>query len=171
MHAPAAVERTTAWALRVAAALSFLAPLLTRLVVGQAYFFTGRGKLQNFENTVGFFSELGIPFPAANAAFVSRLEYYGGMLLIAGLLTRVVALGLAGSMVVALMTADKETFVAALMGRGDASLTDIAAFVYLLFLVWLILFGPGPISLDALLARFFRRREKQETPPVVEGGA
>ena len=171
MQVPAAVERTAAWALRVAAVLSFLAPLLTRLVVGQAYFFTGRGKLQNFENTVGFFSELGIPFPAANAAFVSRLEYYGGMLLIAGLLTRLVALGLAGSMVVALMTADKATFVAALLGRGDAGLTDIAAFVYLLFLVWLILFGPGPISLDALLARFFRGGEKKETPPAEKGGA
>jgi putative oxidoreductase len=170
MQAPAAVERTTAWALRVAAVLSFVAPLLTRLVIGQAYFFTGRGKLQNFENTVGFFTELGIPFPAANAAFVSRLEYYGGMLLIAGLLTRLVALGLAGSMVVALMTADKETFVAALLGRGEAGLTDIAAFVYLLFLVWLILFGPGPLSLDGLLARFFRGKEK-ETPPTSKGGA
>src|SRR5262249_35477877 len=69
----------------LAAALAFLPPLLTRLVIGQAFFFTGRGKLENFDRTVGFFASLGIPFPALNAAFVSRLEFYGGMLLLVGL--------------------------------------------------------------------------------------
>lgn len=163
MSAPAFLQRVANLGLRAAVALSFLAPLLTRLVMGQAYFFTGRGKLEHPDNIVGFFTELGIPFPAANAAFVSRLEYYGGMLLIAGLLTRLVAAGLTGTMVVALMTAEREAFVGALFGRGEAGLTDVSAFVYLLFLVWLILFGPGPVSLDALLARWIRGDGKAGT--------
>jgi putative oxidoreductase len=156
------LQRGRAQALKLAAALSFLAPLVTRLVMGQAYYQTGSGKIANFANTVSFFGELGIPYPEANAFFVSRLEFWGGLLLIAGLLTRVVAAGLAATMVVAIATADREDFVGALQGSGEKGLTDVVPFVYLLFLVWLVLYGPGPVSLDALLARFVERRK---SPP------
>jgi len=158
------LRRARALALKLAAALAFLAPLATRLVMGQAYYQTGSGKIANFANTVSFFGELGIPYPEANAFFVSRLEFWGGLLLIAGLLTRVVAAGLASTMVVAMATADREDFVAALQGSGEKGLTDVVPFVYLLFLVWLVLYGPGPVSLDALLARFLERRKK--APPA-----
>lgn len=103
-----------ALALRVAAALAFLPPLLTRLVIGLAYHQTGGGKIENFERTVGFFAGLGIPLPEANAFFVSRLEYWGGLLLVLGLATRLVAGLLSTTMVVALATADRGDFVAAL---------------------------------------------------------
>jgi putative oxidoreductase len=147
------LRRYRARGLKVVAALAFLAPLVTRLVMGQAYYQTGSGKIENFANTVSFFTELGIPFPEANAFFVSRLEFWGGLLLVVGLLTRVVALGLASTMLVALATADRATFLGALSGSGDAGLTDVVPFVYLLFLGWLVLFGPGALSLDALVVR------------------
>jgi putative oxidoreductase len=142
--------------LKVLAALAFLAPLATRLVMGQAFYQTGSGKIENFANTVSFFTELGIPLPEANAFLVSRLEFWGGLLLVVGLATRFVAAGLASTMVVALLTADRATFLEALRGSGDAGLTDVTSFVYLLFLLWLALFGPGPVSLDALLVRKLR---------------
>ena len=66
------------------------------------------------------------------------------------------AAGLASTMVVALATADRASFLGALRGSGDAGLTDVTSFVYLLFLIWLALFGPGPLSLDALLVRKLR---------------
>jgi uncharacterized membrane protein YphA (DoxX/SURF4 family) len=69
-----------------------------------------------------------------------------------------VAALLASTMVVALATADREAFLGALRGTSDAGLTDVAPFVYLLFLLWLVLFGPGPVSLDALVVRWLRRR-------------
>jgi putative oxidoreductase len=146
---------TIRFGLKVLGALAFLAPLATRLVMGQAFFLTGRGKLENFPRTVEFFTSLGIPMPELNAAFVSRLEFYGGMLLIVGLATRLVAVGLASTMVVALMTADRQTFLDALRGAGDSGLTDVAPFVYLLFLGWLVLAGPGAASLDRLLFKRF----------------
>jgi putative oxidoreductase len=165
------MQRTLSLGLRVAAVLAFLPPLLTRLVVGPAFFFTGRGKLQNAEGVVSFFTDLGIPFPAANAAFVSRLEYYGGLLLVVGLLTRVVALLLSGTMVVALLTADRADFVAALMGSGDKGLTDVVPLVYLLLLVWLVIAGPGAVSLDALLKRWLLPKTAEEAPPAKQAAA
>jgi putative oxidoreductase len=156
------LRRARAQALKLAFALAFLAPLVTRLVMGQAYYQTGSGKIANFANTVSFFGELGIPFPEANAFFVSRLEFWGGLLLIAGLLTRAVAATLASTMLVAIATADREDFLGALKGTGEKGLTDVVPFVYLLFLVWLVLNGPGPVSLDALGVRWLERRK---SPP------
>jgi putative oxidoreductase len=159
-----ALTRATAVGLRIAAALAFLPPLLTRLVLGHAFHITGRGKIEHFENTVGFFTDLGIPFPAVNAAFISRLEYFGGLLLIVGLLTRPVAFLLSSTMIVAILTADRASFLGALQGSGDTALMDVAPFVYLLFLVWLVLYGPGLVSLDALLFRWLRRAGTEPAP-------
>lgn len=148
------LRRARALALKVLAAVAFLAPLLTRLVIGQAFYQTGSGKIANFANTVAFFTDLGIPMPEANAFLVSRLEFWGGLLLVAGLGTRLVAGSLSTTMLVALATADRKTFLDALRMTGDAGLTDVVPFVYLLFLAWLVLSGPGALSLDALLARW-----------------
>lgn len=154
MPAPALPQRAAALGLKVAAALSFLAPLLTRLVVGQAFFLTGRGKWQHFENTVTFFTELGIPFPQANAAFVASLELVGGICLILGLLTRLMSAGLLSTMAVALMTADKERFLESWSPTSDIGPLDVSPFAFLLFFLWLALYGPGAVSLDALLKRW-----------------
>lgn len=162
MPVPAVLRRVTSAGLKVATALAFLAPLLTRLVLGKAFYDTGSGKLANFEGTVGFFTELGIPFPELNAAFVSRLELYGGILLILGLLTRLVSLGLISTMVVALMTADKSNLLKALSG-GDVGIMDVTPIPFLIPLVWLAVFGPGVVSLDHLLVKWLGIEPAPET--------
>ena len=164
MPAPAVIQRPAWLGLKAAAWFAFLAPLLTRLVIGQAFFLTGRGKLEHLENTVNYFRELQVPMPELNAAFVSRLEYYGGALLIAGLFTRLVAAGLGSTMIVALLTADKGNFLKALFGEGDAGLTDIVPVVYGMFLAWLLLYGPGLLSLDTLIARWIGPPPESDTP-------
>lgn len=153
MAVPAAVSRVARTGLRAAGQLSFLAPLITRLVIGYAFFLTGRGKLENFDGTVGFFTELGIPFPELNAAFVSRLEYYGGALLIAGLATRLVSALLGSTMIVALLTADRANVLKALSLSSEIGLTDVTPVVFGMFLLWLLLYGPGLLSVDAVIAR------------------
>ena len=166
MSVPGPLKRAAELGLKVAAALSFLAPLVTRLVVGQAFFLTGRGKWQHFDNTVTFFTELGIPFPEANAAFVASLELVGGICLVLGLLTRLMSAGLLGTMAVALATADKERFLESLNPASEIGPLDVSPFVFLLFFLWLVLFGPGPLSLDALLKRWLGLGKKTSADGV-----
>ncbi|MEO5761001.1 MAG: DoxX family protein [Vicinamibacteria bacterium] len=149
-------------ALKLLGYLDFVPGVLTRLVVGYAFIDSGGGKLKNIENTVNFFTDLGIPFPAANAAFVAHLEYYGGMLILVGLLTRIVGLLLSSTMVVALMTADQETFVSALTRSGEAGLSDVVPFVLGVLMSWLVVFGPGALSLDALIKRGLFKNDPPE---------
>lgn len=160
------VQRVERLGLAGAASLAFLPALLTRLLMGQAFFLTGRGKLANFDNTVQFFASLGIPMPELNAAFVSRLEYYGGIALVLGLATRLVAAGLASTMVVALLTAEKQPFLEALRLSGEQTPTDIVPVVYSLFLLWLVISGPGTLSLDRPIAAWWRKVQpaEQRTP-------
>lgn len=139
---------------RLIETVQFAAPLLTRLIVGVTFAYSGHGKLQNLDNTTSFFSDLGIPFPGVNAIFISSLEFIGGICLIAGLGTRIFSALLSSTMIVALLTADKDSFIS----KFPAELTDVSPVVLLLFLVWLILYGPGAASLDRLIGYITRRR-------------
>ena len=147
------VARASSLGLTIAGGLAFLAPLATRLMMGQAFYLTGHGKLANFDRTAAFFADLGIPFPVLNAGFVSTLELVGGICLILGLGSRIFSVLLSGSMVVALLTADKQTFI----DKFPADITDVVPVVYLMFLAWIALYGPGPISLDRLLSKVLNR--------------
>src|SRR3989442_42718 len=99
MPAPAPAQKTATMGPKAAPALAFLAPRVTRIGVGWAFYLTGSGKWAHFDNTVTFFAELGIPHPVANAAFVATLELVGGIALVVGLFTRLFAAGLASTMV------------------------------------------------------------------------
>jgi len=134
--------------------LAFLAPLATRITLGLAFFLDGRGKWMHLDKVIEFFTSLGIPLPAANAMFISSIELAGGLFLFAGLATRVFAFLLSGTMVVAILTSDHQ----ALAEKFPADFTDVSSFAYLLFLLWLLFYGPGPISLDWLVSRYWAKR-------------
>ena len=143
--------RAVFWAL--VAVVNPLAPLLTRLVIGQAFVQTGIGKWENFHDTVDFFASLGLPAPAANAAFIASLEVVGGTALILGIGTNLFAALLSSTMVVAILTADRANFIGAVTGTGDHALTDVLPVIFLMPLTWLIAFGAGPLSADYLLGK------------------
>ena len=154
MPVPPVVRRTTVLALKIAAALGFIPPLLTRITLGYAFLLTGWGKLHNLDTFVGFLTDLGVPFPALNAPFVAGLEFVGGILLIVGLLTRLASLALAGSMLVALVTGnDLARFLSSWNPATEWGPMDIAPWVFLISLAWLVCYGPGALSLDALLTK------------------
>src|SRR5436309_15706185 len=132
---------------RVAAHLSWAGPLLMRLTVGYVFMLTGWGKLNNLPQMIQNFTEWGIPFPKILTPFVSGVEFFGGILLILGLFTRIPAAMLAVVMLVAIKSAKWENVdsLETLLGFEEA--TYFAAFL------WLAVAGPGAVSLDRLLLR------------------
>ena len=147
------ISRINALVLRITERLGSVAPLATRIVIGLAFFQAGTGKFRHFDNVVGFFDSLGIPFPAFNAGLVASMETVGGVMLILGLFTRFFAAGLTTTMIVALLTADKADLIAAWGGASELAPTDVTAFTFLLFLLWLVFYGAGKLSLDTLLRK------------------
>lgn len=81
-------------------------PLLIRLYLAPIFIQAGWNKLVAFDNTVAWFGNsewgLGLPAPALMVALAAGAEFLGGVLLIVGLGTRLVAIPLAITMLVAI---------------------------------------------------------------------
>lgn len=135
---------------RVAGALAPYLLLLLRVVFGYGMLRAGWGKLDNLEQTAAAFAGLGIPAPGLNAMVVAGLEFGGGILLLLGLLTRTTAGVLISVMVVALATAHWGEAVQFASNPGKA--IGASPVPFLVALIALALSGPGPISLDRLIA-------------------
>ena len=119
--------------------------LVLRLVVGVTFLVHGLDKLGDLPGTEEFFASLGIPAPGLMAPFVALTETTGGLLLIVGLATPLVAPALALDMLVALVTAHiGEGFFAADGGIELPLLLGSASLA-------LALTGPGHLSADAAL--------------------
>src|SRR5215470_10928022 len=80
------------------------ATVLVRLMAGGVFLWEGILKFVYTNQGVGRFTKLGIPFPGPTADFVAILEIVGGTLLIAGLLTRVIAVPFVIEMIVAMLS-------------------------------------------------------------------
>src|SRR5262245_1531156 len=79
-----------------------------RLVWCFGFMQSGWGTLQNLDKTTEFFASVGIPEPGLNAILVACVELGGGTLLLIGLLSRLAAIPLSITMIVAYITSDPE---------------------------------------------------------------
>ena len=121
--------------------------LLARVVLGVGFLQTGYGKLfKNHAGVVEFFTSLNIPLPAFNAWLVGGVEFFGGILLVVGLGTRLWAVLLAFTMIIATLTTalPKDGLLGSLLS------VEVLAMV---LLVWLVFSGPGAFSLDHVVKR------------------
>jgi putative oxidoreductase len=123
--------------------------LVLRLYFFWQLFLTGKGKLANIGKVSEFFASLGIPLPTLNAYFIGSLECFGGLLLIIGLASRPLALLVFLSMTVAYVTADFEA-VSSIFSDPD-KFVKADPFPFLLTALIVFAFGPGRLSVDALL--------------------
>jgi putative oxidoreductase len=139
------IEALRTRALAILGRFSWVGPLALRLSLGAVFLGTGWGKLHNLAGVRSFFTELGIPFPAAQAAMVSGIELVGGTLILLGLFTRFAALPLMATMTVAILTAKRPEI------DGIRSLLAFEEFTYLAGFLWLFVAGAGKASVDALL--------------------
>ncbi len=121
--------------------------MILRLVVGVIFIAHGGQKLfvYGFDGVTGAFGQMGVPMPALMGPFVALLEFLGGLALVAGLLTRLVSLGLSSTMVVAILLVH--------LKAGFFSPNGIEFPLSLLGSTLLfVIAGAGSYSLDALIA-------------------
>src|SRR5580692_462138 len=143
----------------IAVASSLQSPLLlaVRLYWGWQFFGDGKGKLLNLNHTADYFGhDLHIPFPYFNALLASATECIGGLLLLVGLGSRLAAVPLMFTMIIAYLTAEIDT-VKHIFSNPDKFVTA-DPFLYLLASVIILVFGPGVFSLDWLILKIERRK-------------
>lgn len=142
--------------------------LLIRLYWGWQFAQTGWGKLQHLDRVAGFFQTLNIPAPHVNALIVAVNELVGGILLALGIGSRVVALVLFFDMSVAFVTADREALGSILADPGKFYGADPYTFWFAALLI--LIFGPGWLAIDTLLARGLSHRNLSEQHPAIQRG-
>src|ERR1700683_4086938 len=125
--------------------------LIVRLYWGWQFMQTGWGKLGDLGKVTNYFTTLGIPAPAWNATFISGLEFAGGILLAIGLGSRFIAFLLAADMAVAYYVADHDALLS--FFSAPDKFYAAAPFTFLIASLIVLIFGPGKLALDSLIAR------------------
>jgi putative oxidoreductase len=146
-----APERAVAGAERIA----WLPPLLARIALGGTFATTGWGKLHDLTKVTGYFTELGLPAPAFLARVVGMTELACGLLVFVGFITRLAAIPLIAVIVIAIPTARLADI------HGVADFLGLEELTYALLLFWIVIAGPGRVSLDQVVVRWMERTGTQ----------
>lgn len=139
------------------------ATILIRLMAGSVFLWEGILKFVYANQGVGRFTKLGFPAPHFTAVADGWLEIIGGILLLTGWLTRLIAVPFIVEMVVAMLS----TKIPLYLGTSPLPLPPVppqigfwavlheirSEYAQLLCCAFLLVAGPGPRSVDALLAR------------------
>jgi putative oxidoreductase len=126
-----------------------------RIAVGTIFIRHGAQKLFTFgfAGVTGAFTQMGVPLPGIMGPFVALLEFFGGIALVLGFLTRLFGLGFAIDMLVAILLVQMKN------GFSKYELE----FLLLGSSLALFLTGAGRFSVDALIAG--------RSEPSASGGA
>jgi putative oxidoreductase len=154
------MKRLVAWILNPPVSAP-KATIVIRLMAGGVFLWEGILKFVYKNQGVGRFTKIGIPAPHATAVFVGGLEILGGILLIAGFLTRLIAIPFVIEMLVAIVS----TKIALYLGTSPLPLPPAppqvgiwavlhevrSEYAQLMSVLFLGIVGPGAWSLDAVL--------------------
>ena len=134
---------------------------ILRVIVGAIFVAHGGQKLFvfGFDGVAGAFGQMGIPMAGILGPFVAFVEFFGGLALITGLLTRLASLGLLSTMAVAILQVHiKNGFFAPTGVEFPLALLGSTAL--------LALTGAGSWSIDSLIGR--RSEIKSQTKGKIE---
>ena len=139
------------------------ATVLIRIMAGAVFFWEGIMKFVFANQGVGRFTKLGFPAPHFTATADGWFEIIGGLLLLSGFLTRMIALPFIIEMIVAMAS----TKIPMYLGTSPLPLPPVppqigfwavlheirSEYAQLMTCAFLLFVGPGPLSVDALLKR------------------
>ena len=130
---------------------------VVRVLIGVFFCISGGTKLlvpSQFSEMQETMIQSHIPFPHASALFVSLVEFACGGGLVLGRLTPLCAVMLMGDMIVAIFT----NRIGSIHASGFLAWLDdflyLPEVLYVLILFWLLFSGPGPYSVDSMIARW-----------------
>src|SRR5580658_5017518 len=137
--------------------------LLLRVMAGGVFLWEGILKFTYANQGVGRFTKLGMPFPHFTAGFVGWLEIVGGLLLLSGLTTRLIAIPFIVEMIVAILSTKISLYLGTYPLPLPSSPPQVgmwavlhevrSEYAQLLTVAFLLINGPGKWSLDALFAK------------------
>jgi uncharacterized membrane protein YphA (DoxX/SURF4 family) len=161
--------------------------LLLRLMTGGLFFWEGLLKFVYVNQGVGRFTKPGGPFPHFTATFIA-IEIVGGLLLLSGLMTRLIAIPFVVEMIVAILA----TKISLYLGTSPLSLPPAppkmgfwavlheirSEYAQIMTVIFLLINGPGKWSLDAVLrtwrkggvAESAQSRRSLNLPPAAQIG-
>jgi putative oxidoreductase len=135
--------------------LPFLFPvllLLIRLSFGWDIYTSGHAHLNDVAGMTKKFEQWQVPHPRQSVYISAYTELFGGLILMAGIATRLVTIPLIFNFATAIATAGRENVVN-LFKQDFSNIVDDAAFPYLIICLIFFVIGPGVFSIDGLLAR------------------
>jgi len=139
------------------------ASILIRLMAGGVFFSEGLLKFVYVNQGVGRFTKLGMPMPGVLAPAIAILEIVGGLLLVSGLGTRLISAPFIVEMVVAILSTKVGLFFGTsplpkppsppFTGWWAVLHETRSDYAQLMSCLFLLIAGPGSLSLDAVLQR------------------
>ena len=143
--------------------------LLIRVMIGVVFIFHGSQKLfgafggPGIEGFAGWLASMNVPLPTLNAYMAAGTEFFGGIAILIGLTTRITAIPMAITMIVAIVMVHGEAFSVQQNGM-EYPLTLGVVLIALTFT------GAGRISLDHQLRNVVmcgKKRDGQKVEQVV----
>ena len=122
-------------------------PLLGRVLIAAIYLLSGFGKLTAPAATAGYIASAGLPLPMLGVIIAIGVELGGGILLVLGYQTRLVAL------VMAIFTVATAVFFHNNFADQNMMIHFLKNIAMTGGLLQVVAFGAGSLSLDALLGR------------------
>ncbi|HEX4484767.1 MAG TPA: DoxX family protein [Terriglobales bacterium] len=125
--------------------------LFIRLYWGLQLVQNGWGKLHHLDKVTQYFQSINVPMPGMTAHLVALLEFGGGLLLASGLASRAISAILTINLISAYYFGDHEALLSFFSDPGKFYAADPFTFLFVAIIV--LLFGPGFLSLDALIRK------------------
>src|SRR5271170_1650791 len=147
--------------------ISYLqAPLLLalRLYWGWQLAQSGWGKLHHLSGVAEYFGTLGLPMAAQMALLIALVEFFGGILLALGLLSRITALVLTINLTMAYVLGDRDALLS--FFSDPDKFVAAAPFAFLIVSLIVLIFGAGKVSLVTALSFLFSNRRVKQSDTV-----
>ncbi len=129
--------------------------LAIRIYWGIQFMQDGYGKLTHLARVTEFFTSLNLPAPHATATLCGLIELVGGFLFTFGIASRLVSLVLFVNMTMAYLSVpdDRTNFFHILSNPSD--FYGATPYTYWFAALLILVFGPGWVAVDTLLAHRF----------------